>query len=130
FDNPIATSSPKRKKEPTQNPKVNNLRVININFQSIKNKVADLEILIESTRPDVIIGTETWLSSDMASSEFVPSEYQVYRRDRPTDPHGGVLIAIKDNLVSSAVHSSQLAEVVSAKIELPKKQICHHSSSI
>jgi hypothetical protein len=37
------------------------LKIVNINFQSIKNKKPELDILLDTTKPDVIIGTETWL---------------------------------------------------------------------
>ena len=64
---PQATSSP------TTNPptpktnrnygksKVNTLHVVNINFQSVLSKKAELHQPINSTKPDIIIGTETWL---------------------------------------------------------------------
>jgi hypothetical protein len=38
----------------------------------------DLHALIDSAQPHVIIGTETWLTKDMHSSEFFPNEYEVY----------------------------------------------------
>ena len=117
---PTATSSPKRTNfSHKEDIKSNHLRIININFQIIKNKVADLHTIIDLANPDVIIGTETWLTPDMVSTEFIPSEYQVYRRDRPNDPLGGVMIAARQNLTSSAVHSGRLAEVISIKVDLP-----------
>jgi hypothetical protein len=84
---------------------------LTINFQSIKNKVPDLHALIDSAQPHVIIGTETWLTKEMHSSEFFPNEYEVYRRDRPNDPHGGVLIAV-------IVFTGNNTEFVSIKINL------------
>jgi ribosomal protein S3 len=33
------------------------LTIVNINFQSIKNKKPELDILLDTTKPDVIIGT-------------------------------------------------------------------------
>ena len=60
------------------------LRIISLNFQSIKNKKPELDLLLDTTKPDVIIGTETWLDSSISSSEYFPaSRYNVYRRDRP-----------------------------------------------
>jgi hypothetical protein len=37
------------------------LRVLTINFQSIKNKKPEIELIIESCKPSIIFGTETWL---------------------------------------------------------------------
>jgi hypothetical protein len=53
------TSSPKpTKAKPTHKKQV---RILNINFQSVRKKGKLLETIIESTDPDIIIGTETWL---------------------------------------------------------------------
>lgn len=45
---------------------------------------------------DVIIGTETWLSSDVADSELAlhPS-FKIFRKDRENSRGGGVIIAIR-----------------------------------
>ena len=37
----------------------------------------------------------------MFSSEFIPDDYEVRRRDRETDDHGGVLVATKKNLLNN-----------------------------
>ena len=50
------TSSPKRKNTDHHDKSKDKLRLLQINFQIIKNKTADLEIAIDMTRPDVIIG--------------------------------------------------------------------------
>ena len=88
------------------------LRIISLNFQSIKNKKTELDLLLDTTKPDVIIGTETWLDSSISSSEYFPaSRYNVYRRDRPPNSkgqsHGGVLIAINSEFDSTEVNSLQ-----------------------
>lgn len=51
--------------------------------------------MIESTKPDAILGTETWLSDKICTAELLPQElgYDVICRDREKDAHGGVLIA-------------------------------------
>ena len=43
------------------------LKIVNINFQSIKNKKPELDILLDTTKPDVIIGTETLLDPTISS---------------------------------------------------------------
>jgi hypothetical protein len=63
----------------------------------LREKVKLPETIIESTGPDIIIGTETWLDPIFKSSEISPDyyPYDIERRDRPKDPYGGVLIAVK-----------------------------------
>ena len=60
-------------------------------------------ISIHSTKPDIIIGTETWLNSNINSIEIFKPDwgYTVYRKDRPNQSYGGVLIAVSNNLISS-----------------------------
>ena len=59
------------------------------------------------TKPDIIIGTETWLHEGIKTQEFLPDnfDYSVYRSDQKTssDHHGGVLIAVTKRLVSNPV---------------------------
>jgi hypothetical protein len=76
----------------------NTAKIVNINFQSIKNKKTELDILLDTTKPDVIIGTETWLDPTISSYEYFPQDqFTVYKTDRPPNKqgqsHGGLLIA-------------------------------------
>ena len=68
-------------------------------------KTQELEHLICSVKPDVIIGTETWLNSTINSNEIIKSAlgFNVYRKDRPNKSYGRVLIAVTHNLISSVV---------------------------
>lgn len=45
-----------------------NLRIYNINFQSIRNKHSKLQAFLENENPDVIMGTETWLNSHISTT--------------------------------------------------------------
>jgi len=78
------------------------LRLLSINFRSIKNKISQLHHIITTHNPDIIVGTETWLTQDIDSSELFPSPFSmtVFRKDRPTDSGkgGGVIIATKPGL--------------------------------
>ena len=67
------------------------------------NKVADLHCLVETERPDVIIGTESWLSPDIKDSEIFPQGYTPYRADRTTKTtrSGGVFVLVVDTLICS-----------------------------
>ena len=53
------------------------LRVLNINFQSASAKRAEIHYLLESQKPDIILGTETWLVPTIATAEIMPDSYKV-----------------------------------------------------
>ena len=79
------------------------LRLLNVNFQSITSKKAETLELLDRIKPDIIIGTETWLKSDIKDSELLTHKYKIYRKDRKNGNRGGVLIAVKDDLQSTRV---------------------------
>jgi hypothetical protein len=54
----------------------------------------------------------------MNSSEFIPNDFEVFRRDRGSDPHGGVLVACRRSLVGSIVHIGKTTEFISIKVKL------------
>jgi len=121
-DIPIMSSSPKpAKPKPTAK---KTLRILNINFQSLRKKGKLLETIIDSTDPDVIIGTETWLDPNIKSSEIIPDfqNYDIERRDRPTDPHGGVMLATKKALLLGNINKSSNIELISGTINLEGKK--------
>jgi hypothetical protein len=49
------------------------LRILVVNCQSIKNKKQELDNLVETSKPDIMIGTESWLGNDIQSTEIFPS---------------------------------------------------------
>ena len=56
----------------------NTAKIVNINFQSIKNKKTELDILLDTTKPDVVIGTETWLDPTISSYEYFPQDQLLF----------------------------------------------------
>ena len=77
------------------------LKILNVNFQSVVNKVPDLQCLIDTETPDIIVGTESWLSIDIRDSEIFPPGYTPYRADRvsKTTRSGGVFVLVRDTLI-------------------------------
>ena len=78
------------------------LKILNINFQSLKTKQGEIRNLISSVNPDIIFGTETWIDSSVKDAQILPGGFNIYRNDRNLNG-GGVLLAVKDTLLTSAV---------------------------
>lgn len=55
-------------------------------------------------QPDVVIGTESWLNSDITSAEVFPSGFTVYWRDRDARG-GGVFILVNDIIDSVPINN-------------------------
>ena len=91
------------------------LRTLTINFQSIFSKREEFWSLIDATKPDVILGCETWLKPGMGYGEIFPPGYKLYRKDRK-DGYGGVLVAISASLNSHEISVNGEAEIVAAKV--------------
>ena len=78
----------------------------------------------DSPKPDIIIGTETWLDNTIPSTEFFPTTmFNVFRKDRPPNnknkSHGGVLLAITKDFISSEVKELQTnCEIVWVEINI------------
>ena len=70
-----------------------------MNCQSIKNKKAELHTIIDSAKPDIILGNESWLTPEIKNSEIFPDSFDAVRKDRASDAHGGVFIAFKRDLL-------------------------------
>ena len=75
------------------------LRILIMNCQSVKNKKAELHTIIDSAKPDIILGNESWLTPDIKNSEIFPDSFDAIRKDRVGDAHGGVFIAFRRDLL-------------------------------
>ena len=81
----------------------------------MKSKVPDLH----QVKPDIIVGTESWLTSDITNSEIFPKDlYTIYRKDR-TGRKGGVFLAISIDILS--LEQPELdtdCEIIWAKVDI------------
>ena len=75
------------------------LRILIMNCQSIKNKKAELHTIIDSAKPDIILGNEFCLTPDIKNSEIFPESFDAVPKDRVSDAHGGVFVAFKRDLL-------------------------------
>ena len=71
-----------------------------MNCQSIVGKVAEFDNLIHTLRPDVILGTESWLTPSHTNAEIFTRGFNIYNRDKPSQGGGGVSIAVSEDLNS------------------------------
>ena len=100
-----AASSPIVQQSKEAKPKTNKavlnhpLRILIMNCQSVKNKKAELHTIIDSAKPDIILGNESWLTPDIKNSEIFPDSFDAIRKNRVGDAHGGVFIAFRRNLL-------------------------------
>jgi hypothetical protein len=118
---PIHSSTPTRKKGSVRT--YIPLKVININFQSIKSKSCRLNNVIYSVKPDVIIGTET-LDADIKDAEICHTGYKLHRKDRLGSGGGGVLIAVKteynsETPLTSSTSSASESSRESLRVPMP-----------
>lgn len=118
---PCATSSPIKDPAPPKAQKRKTLRLISLNFQSIKNKVLETEVLVENSEPDIIFDTETWLNNNIFSAELLPSTYNIFRRDR-ADSYDGLLIAVKNDLWCTPIFTSKDHELLCVRLQLTREK--------
>ena len=107
------TNSPKKKF-----PK---FKLLNINFQSVRNKIPEFHTKLYIEQPDIVAGTESWLIPDILDSEIVPTnlEYAMFREDRTSNTGGGVFILVKNDIIATKQEKFQTdCEIVWIKIEL------------
>jgi hypothetical protein len=75
-----------------------------------------------SVNPDIIFGTESWIDSSVKDAQILPGGFNIYRNDRNLNG-GGVLLAVKDTLLTSAVPELQTnCEIVWCKLEICQVQ--------
>ena len=91
-----------------------NLGIIAINFHSVCSKKEEFWSLIDAAKPDVTIGSETLLKTDISDSEIFPPGYHVYKKDRAG--YGGVLMGISTSHISNKIEIETEGEFVAANL--------------
>ena len=91
-----------------------------MNCQNIKNKKPVFNIFIDEHQPEIIIGSESWVSPAVHSSELFPANYNVYRKDRE-DGYGGVFILCIRRLFNENLSLIQQMEWLCAAFSFPTR---------
>ena len=82
------------------------LTVLNINFWTLNNPQTRDEFytLLDQTNPDIVIGSETWLNSDINNAEIVPDDmgFEIFRQDK-SSRGGGILILVSKRYIAHRV---------------------------
>jgi exonuclease III len=68
--------------------------------------------LVDSAKPDIIVGTESWLCPDIHNREITPPGYTVIARRDIQDRYGGVFIMAKSNTPCDELYTSKQSELV------------------
>ena len=89
-----------------------------IHFQSALAKRSNL------IQPDIIFGSETWLSPNINSSESFPTGYTLFRKDR-SDGYGGVLLAFKESLTVAEcqIDSPNSCEIIACTLRYENQKV-------
>lgn len=87
------------------------------------HKREDLSSVVDSSTADIVVLTETWLSSKIRNSEILDCQkrFNIYRHDREERNGGGVMIAVADNVQSFHVNIVSDLELVWVGIHLKNK---------
>ena len=101
-----------------------NLSFVQYNVQSIFNKLDVLHA--ELFEIDILLFTETWLNPDIPTEDIMLQSYNTpERKDRPGDPHGGVIIYVKDGIFYKRRNDLDIRGIESIWIE-----VIHNHQSI
>ena len=98
------------------------VKILNVNCRSVVNKKAEFFSLLNCHNPDIVIGTESWLTSNHLDSEVFPQSlgYTSFRRDRCSETKGGgVFILVRNTFVATEQKELQTdCEILWVKLEL------------
>ena len=99
-----------------------------MNCQSASVKRLSLERLISHQRPDIVIGTESWLHAGIENQTIFPTDvYQVFRRDREKgNTMGGVFILDKKELTITREEELETdCELLWCRVEIQESKSLH-----
>ena len=72
--------------------------LIHLNIRSLLPKLDELKFYLKNNKIQVLSLNETWLNSTVDNNEVEIPGFVLFRRDRPTDSHGGVALYVRTHL--------------------------------
>ena len=94
------------------------------NLRSISNKIDELRCQILILNPDVVVCTETWLSSRIPTQAVDIPGYMCFRTDRKNDSgRGGVGVWIKSRLRAKKLLLAPLNQAEACWVHLPSNNL-------
>ena len=124
---PLEMSSPIPRQERQRKSSKRNLKVLNVNCRSVRDKHGEFQNIVDSSEADIIIATETWLTPDQADGEIgMPGrfcrDYKIHRRDREgTTKGGGVFVAVRNCPELTSTRQTELetdCEIVWVRVDV------------
>ena len=82
----------------------NSLKLYYQNVRGLRTKTKEFFLAVIDNDYDIIVLTETWLSSDIYDAELFSANYVVFRYDRALSRGGGVLIAVKSIFICKTIN--------------------------
>ena len=98
------------------------LVLLQVNCRSICNKILEFWNLIDTYNPDVVIGTESWLSEEINNAEVFRDNYITFRRDR-CSRGGGVFICIRNYIDCRVLWTDEVVEMKAVEAKGGKQKV-------
>ena len=92
------------------------LVLLQVNCRSICSKILEFWNLIDTYNPDVVIGTESWLSEEINNAKVFRDDYITFRRDSCSQG-GGVFIFVKNYIDCRELWTNEDFEVVAVEVK-------------
>jgi len=92
------------------------LVLLQVNCRSICNKILEFWNLIDTYNPDVVMGTESWLSGEINNAKVFRDDYITFRRDR-CSRGGGVFICIKNYIDCRVLWTDEVFEMIAIEVK-------------
>jgi len=90
------------------------LVLLHVNCRS--NNILEFWNLIDTYNPDVVIGTESWLSEEINNAEVFRDDHITFRRDR-CSRGGGIFICVKNYIDCRVLCIDEIFEVIAVEIK-------------
>ena len=90
--------------------------MLQVNCRSTCSKIFEFWNLIDIYNPDVVIGTESWLSEQINNAEIFMDDYITFRRDRGSRG-GGVFICIKNYIDCRVLWTNKVFEMIVVEVK-------------